>query len=443
MRKSTALPILAFFLPSLAGAQILPEPPSVDTLPNGLRLVTVRWPSPGIVAYFTLVRVGSRDEVEPGKSGFAHLFEHMMFRGTERYPSERYERIIQEMGADNNAFTTSDFTLYTVTTPGQSLPRLVELEADRFAHLSYSEQAFQTETRAVLGEYNKSASSPDLQMWEALSELAFTRHTYGHTTMGYLRDIQRMPGSYSFSVQFLRRYYTPDNCTIFAVGDVDRDELLRLVSERYAGWTGRRDTPQIPLEPEQAEERSRHLSWQSATPPKILMGYRVPPFSTANVDTAALRVLYELAFGPSSDLYQRLVVAEQKLLSLGENGMDLNRDPGLLVVDAELREGTRFDEITGAVTEELSRIAAGQIPAARIEEVKSHVRYGMQLDLETPDDVAVLLAYYAAMDGDVLAVDRFMTQLGEVGPADVARVAREYLTPTRRTTVTLATGVTR
>jgi zinc protease len=449
MRKhrllAALLPILAavWLTPASADDQpVLPVPPMVDSLPNGLRVVTVPWPSPGIVSYYTLVRVGSRDEVERGKTGFAHLFEHMMFRGTERFPAPVYERRIQDMGADNNAFTTNDFTLYQVTAPKDGLAQIVELEADRFQRLSYGEAAFQTETRAVLGEYHKSASNPSLPMWEAVTDLAFTRHPYGHTTLGLLGDIERMQSHYGFSRQFLGRYYTPDNCVVFAVGDVDRAEVLRLVTEHYASWSGRRDVPAIPVEPDQTEPRSRHLTWPSATSPRMYVGYRIPGFSTASRDSAALRILYELAFGPASDLYQRLVVQEQRLLSFADNGFDLLRDPGLLLVDAELREGTTFDEITAAVTSELARIAGGHVPAARVDDVRSHVHYRLQVDLETPDDVAVLLAQYTAMTGDLGTLDAFVARLGEVTAEDVARVAREMLTPARRTVVTLATGAT-
>src|SRR5688500_8261494 len=116
------------------------KPPQRSLLPNGLTVITLPWPSPGIVAYYTLVRVGSRDEVEKGHSGFAHLFEHMMFRGTKRFPQDVYEQHIQDLGADNNAYTTQDFTLYTVTGPRVALAEIVELEADRFQNLAYDEQ---------------------------------------------------------------------------------------------------------------------------------------------------------------------------------------------------------------------------------------------------------------------------------------------------------------
>ena len=228
------------------------QAPTTERLRNGLTVVSVPWNTPGIVAYFTLVRVGSRDEVEPGHSGFAHLFEHMMFRGTERVPGDVYEQRIQSFGADNNAYTTRDYTLYTVTAPASTLPDLVELEAERFQRLSYSEDVFRTETGAVQGEYAKGASNPFLPMWEALSELAYTRHTYGHTTLGYLRDICAMPEMYNYSRRFFRRFYTPDNTTIIAVGDVEHTALRRLVNQHYGRWRGRRANPRVPVEPEPA-----------------------------------------------------------------------------------------------------------------------------------------------------------------------------------------------
>lgn len=118
-----------------AATSVLPHAPTVERLPNGLTVMSVPWDTPGIVAYYTVMRVGSRDEVEPGHSGFAHLFEHMMFRGTERFPEDVYERTIQSFGADNNAYTSNDYTCYHVTAPSSALARIVELEADRFPRL--------------------------------------------------------------------------------------------------------------------------------------------------------------------------------------------------------------------------------------------------------------------------------------------------------------------
>jgi zinc protease len=441
--------------------------PEITRLPNGLTVVTVRRDTPGILAYYTLVRVGSRDEVEPGHSGFAHLFEHMMFRGTERFPEEVYERTIQSLGADNNAYTTNDFTCYTVTGPASALPRLVELEADRFQHLRYDEAQFRTETGAVLGEYNKSASSPDLRLEETLAEMAFTQHTYGHTTLGYLRDVQAMPEYFDYSQAFFRRFYTPDAATVIVAGDVEHAQLVALVTAQYGGWRGRRDRPRMPVEPEPRAGATRFIPWDGASPPRVMVGYRTPAFdggftgtsrrdvtarAAALRETAALQIVHALAFSTSSPLYQRLVVEERKLLELRSYaGNSLSLDPGLFVIDATLPEpaassapasaaerDAMFALPVNAIQQALAEIAGGRTPAERVREVQSRLRYARILELETPDDVANLVAQTIAVGGDLARLDAYLEALAAVTPEDVARVAGRYLVEGRRFVVTLA-----
>ena len=182
--------------------QAFPFPVKEKTLPNGLRVYVVPYDSPGLVAYYSIVRTGSRNEIEPGKSGFAHFFEHMMFHGTERYSLDAYNAAIKQMGADSNAFTSDDLTVYHILANKAALTKIVEIESDRFQHLIYKEPEFQKEARAVLGEYNKSSSSPFLKLEETLQNTAFTKHTYKHTTIGFLEDIKDMPNQYAYSKVF-------------------------------------------------------------------------------------------------------------------------------------------------------------------------------------------------------------------------------------------------
>jgi zinc protease len=425
-----------------------PAAPQVTRLDNGLGIVTIPWSSPGIIAYFTLVRVGSRDEVEKGHSGFAHLFEHMMFRGSERFPEKVYEERIQGFGADNNAHTTQDFTLYTITAPKSALRELVEIEADRFQHLKFDEKVFRTETGAVLGEYNKSASSPFLKMWETLSELAFTQHTYGHTTIGYLADIKAMPDKYAYAQAFFRRFYTPDDSTIIVAGDVRHEDVVALVKTYYAGWQGKRDQPAVPVEPEPTQGNQRHIDWDGSSPPQMMVGYRTPAFEKqtpeANknaplLDTAALEVMHALLFDASAPLYQRLVVDEQKVLELSSWPSNWSRDPGLFVWHAELKPETQFGDVEQTVQSAIDELAQGHMDAARVEEVRSHLRYGLTMDVETANDAADTLAQFIAAGGSIEALPRYLEALSAVTAQDVARVASTYLTPVRRFTVTLAT----
>jgi zinc protease len=422
------------------------QPLSVTRLPNGLTVVTVPWSSPGIIAYYTLVRVGARDEVERGHSGFAHLFEHMMFRGTARLSEDQYEERIQSFGADNNAYTTQDFTLYTVSAPRSALPEIVDIEADRFQNLAYDERAFRTETGAVLGEYNKSASSPFLKLWEVLSEMAYSQHTYGHTTIGYLADIQAMPDKYEYSRAFFKRFYTPDNTTILVAGDVQHAELLELVNKHYGAWKGLRDQPKVPLEPEPQKGARRHLEWDGMTAPELLIGYRATPFvqgaqpeqrAASLRQTAALEVVHALLFDDSSPLYQRLVVTQQKLLDLESWGSNWSRDPGLFVVSAKLKEQTSFDEVEAAIQQAIDALARGDVDSARVDAVRSHLRYGLTMGVETASDAADTLAQFIAVTGTVDGLRDYLAALAQVGVADVAQVAARYLTPERRFSLTL------
>ncbi|MBI5501570.1 MAG: insulinase family protein [Deltaproteobacteria bacterium] len=420
-----------------AAAQILPHPATVDRLPNGLTVVTAPFDSPGIVAVYIVVRVGSRNEVEAGRTGFAHFFEHMMFRGTERFPAEQYERLVQSLGADNNANTSSDRTCYTTVLPAAALPTLIDVEADRFQNLSYSVEGFQTEAHAIHGEYLTAISDPGLKMEETLLSMAFTTHTYGHTVIGWLEDIDRMPEGYDFSLEFFHRFYTPDNTFIVVAGDVDRDALLALVTEKFGGWERRLDAPEVPAEPEQLEPRSRHVDWTGPAPRRMFAAWKAPAFSAATVDSAAIDVASELIFGETGALYRRLVVEEQKLLTLDRWGT-MDRDPTLLVLDAKLAGSFSFDDAVADFQGAIDAAAAGEVDAAHVEEVKSNVRYGLPMALETPAQVAGLLAQVISATGDPLALDAYVERIGEVTPADVSRVAGTWLAAAHRNVVTLA-----
>ena len=425
--------------------------PQSTRLPNGLEVVSVRWNTPGIVAYYTLVRVGSRDEVEPGHSGFAHLFEHMMFRGTRTMPNREYDRRILSFGADNNAFTTRDFTLYTTTAPSTVLDELMQVEADRFQNLHYDEGAFRTETGAVQGEYAKAVSNPRMAMWEALSEISFPRHTYGHTTLGYLRDICLMPTRFEYSRRFFRRFYTPDNSTLIVVGDVDHDALVASARRHYGRWRGRRARVRVPAAAEPTPQ-SRHIPWDGATPAQMYVAYRAPSFDGGHArgasreaalrETAALEVVKGLAFAESSPLYQRLVVRDQSLLRLAADEGSFTRDPGLFIATAVLAPPSRdFDAALEAIQGELERIAGGEVDAERFEAVRSNQRYRLLGSLQTPDDVANLLGRTIALSGTVAALDEYLEALAAVTPQDVSRAASTYLVPGRRSVVTLAARV--
>ena len=176
--------------------RLITFPTHVETLDNGLKTIVISMPGSGLVSYWSIVRTGSRDEFEPDHTGFAHFFEHMMFRGTERFPSDAYNQALTSIGASGNAFTTDDLTAYHISIPAEDLAMVMDLESDRFRNLAYSESDFRTEAGAVYGEYRKNITNPFFVIYEAMMGTAFDVHTYGHTTMGYEKDIAAMPTMY-------------------------------------------------------------------------------------------------------------------------------------------------------------------------------------------------------------------------------------------------------
>src|SRR6185503_16559395 len=179
--------------------KLFPYEYTIDDLPNGLRVVTVPTDYPNLIALYIVVGAGSRNEVEKNKSGYAHFFEHLMFRGSENYPPGSFDVVMKKAGASSNASTWDDKTIYHETFAKEDLDEVMRLEADRFQRLKFSEEQFKTEAGAVLGEYNKNSASPTFKMYEVLRETAFNSHTYSHTTMGYLNDIKDYPNQYEYA----------------------------------------------------------------------------------------------------------------------------------------------------------------------------------------------------------------------------------------------------
>jgi zinc protease len=427
--------------PARAQSDVFPFAVADHTLDNGLRVYAIPFDSPGLVAVYTVVRTGSRNEVEPGKSGFAHFFEHMMFRGTKRTPQDAYNDALKRMGADANAWTSQDQTVYHNVVGAQDLGRLLDLEADRFQNLSYSLADFQKEARAVLGEYRKGASNPHQKMYEVLQDRAFTRHSYKHTTIGFLRDIEAMPKQFSYSRKFFDRYYRPDNVILIVVGDVAPADVFALAKTHYGAWKRGPARPKVPVEPPQRAEVREALTWPSPTLPQLFMGFHVPAFGTDTVDHAALQVLQSLAFSERSPLYRRLVIDEQKAESLqAENPQ--NVDPFLFLISASIKDAADLGLVESAITDELTRIAAEGTDPKTLSEVISHMRYAFAGGLSTADDVASTAAWFASLTGDPRSANAWYAQLSRVTTADIQRVAQTYFTQQNRTVVTLVSSTT-
>lgn len=429
---------LAVCAPEKARASVLPFEITVETLDNGLHLVMVPYASPGLISYDTMVRVGSRDEVEKGVTGFAHFFEHMMFRGTKLYPPDTVQAYLKRTGADQNGFTTDDFTCYTFFGRSDELEELVKMEADRFQNLEYTEDAFKTESKAVLGEYNKSASSPFLPLEERIRELVFKKHSYGHTTLGYLKDIEDMPNQYAYSRSFFQRFYTPDNAYVIAVGDFDPKALTDMVKKHYSGWKSKRAETKVVLEPPQTKEVRGTVDYKSPTLPLLSMSWRTPTTKYGSPETAVLNVLFELLFGKTTALYTELVLEKQIVDSFHENSWN-HRDPFLFHAVARVKDPSAIKTIETRVDRAISDIAAGKLDKKFLEDVKSNVRYGVLLGLDSPDKIATALAFYSAATGEPDALQKMLESVEKVSSKDVQQFTIRYLKKPNRAVVLLAT----
>jgi zinc protease len=294
-----------------AADRIFPHPYHVRNLPNGLRVIVVPTDWPDIVSLQIPVQTGSRNEVEPGKSGFAHFFEHMMFRGTERFPADEYGRLLKNAGADQNAYTSDDLTNYHITFTKADLEMIIELEADRFQNLSYSEEVFRTEALAVKGEYLKNYANPVLKILEAMRAAHFTAHTYRHTTMGFFEDIEAMPDQIEYSRVFFDRWYRPEKTAIILVGDLEPEATFALVERHWGGWERGTYEADIPVEPAPRGPQHEHIKWDAPTPAWVVNGFRGPAFNADDKAMPAMELLAAVYFSPTSDLYQKLVVQER------------------------------------------------------------------------------------------------------------------------------------
>ncbi len=421
---------------AVRGADIFPYEVHETKLENGLKVVVIPFDSPGIVAYHTIVRTGSRDEVEAGHSGFAHFFEHMMFRGTERYSEDDYNDALKRMGADSNAFTSDDRTQYYIVGPSRELETMMDIESDRFRNLEYGEDVFRREALAVLGEYNKNISNPFLPMYERMRELAFDRHTYRHTTMGYLADIRAMPGYYDYSLSFFDRFYRPENCVLLIVGDAEPEATFEMAARYYGEWQPGYEAPSIEAETPQVEPEEATIEWPGPIRPHLMIGYHAPAFSDTTTATAGLDLLGQLLFSESADLYQKLVVEEQWVDFVNGSYSD-HRDPYLFTIYTRVKSEENVPKVLQAIEEHIAAAQAEPVDADRLERIKSHMRYQFALGLDSAASVAFTLSGYLSMTGDPESVNRVYAQYQAVTAADIQRIAGEVFQPERRTLVRL------
>jgi len=294
-----------------AEAGVFPFDVHSKTLENGLSVHVVPTDTPDVVACYTWMSVGSRNEVDDGRTGFAHFFEHLMFYGTASLGSEAREQAILQLGMEENAYTNSDETVYNGVLQASALERYLEIQADQFQNLHLTEAMVRKESGAVYGEFRKSQASPFRRLYGAIGATAFTEHTYGHSTLGHEADIAEMPTAHAYALAFFDRYYRPELANLVVVGDADPETVFAQVEKLYGTWQRGEIAPaEIPVEPPQEETRRVEVQWESPTATRIAMAWKVPAHRHDDPDSAHLQLVADLLFARVGRLKSRLIREE-------------------------------------------------------------------------------------------------------------------------------------
>jgi len=412
-------------------------PYHMETLDNGLKVIVVKTDYPDLVSLQIPMQTGSRNEIEPGKSGFAHFFEHMMFKGTKNFPAAEYSKMLKNAGVDGNAYTSDDLTNYHISFPKEHLEDMLMLEADRFQNLFYTESEFRTEALAVKGEYLKNSSSPFQKMFEGIRDAAFQKHTYKHTTMGFLRDIEEMPNQFEYSKTFFKRWYTPQFASVIVVGDVDVKKTVDWVKQYWGVWQRAENDVTIPAEPPQQKQIVQHLQFDKTPNTYITMAFRGPALDEEKKDKPALDLMSEAYFSQSSDLYKDLVIDRQLVQFIGAYFPD-RKDPQLLYIYTQLKDEKYANEVKQAIEKTLVRARTELIDEKRLNDIKNNLKYSFAKTLDSTDSIASTLASFVHFERDPEFLNRLYQTFSQVSAEDIKRYANAYFVDKNLTMMTMS-----
>lgn len=400
-------------------------------LANGLNVLLVEDHAAPVIAYHVWFRVGSRHE-RHGKTGLAHLFEHLMFNEVEGLPAGEFDRKMEEAGAESNASTWLDWTQYNEAIPKNQLGLVVKLEAARMARLVLREPQVTSEKEVVANE-RRYRVDDDVEgaVNELLWKTAFRTHAYHWPTIGWMSDIE------GFTVDdchdFYRTYYAPNNATLVVVGDVTEASLLSKVSAAY----GTIPASELPLEdvrpePPQVEERRVEID-QPTTTQKLAVGYKSP--GIGDFDHPALSLLSEVLFGGrASRVYKRLV-RDLELCSEVRAFLGPFRDPGLFEIFASARGEHTAEEILAVIDQELARVCDEPPSGEEIERARARLELGLVAGLETADGKASTIGFYETVLAEPAAAFTRLQGMARISASDLLRAARRYLVTSSRTVV--------
>src|SRR5438552_5466192 len=400
------------------------------TLTNGLRVLSVLDKLSPSVAINVWYHVGSKDDPDQ-RSGFAHLFEHIMFKSTKNMKAEMMDRLTEDVGGSNNAFTQDDVTVYYEVIPSNYVETLLWAEAERLAALTVDEENFKSERAVVQEEFRQSVlAPPNGRFFYVLDQKSFTAHPYKRPTIGSIEDLDA--ATVANVIEFHDTYYRPDNATLIIVGDFDQKQLDTWVDKYFAPIP----KPNLPLprvnvtEPPRVGEK-RFMEYAPNVPLKgVGFTYLVP--SQKSDDAAALTIAdIVLSQGRSSRLYQSLVYQQQLAQSVNANA-DLREDAGLFTLTAFVANGKKPEEVEASLRAEIKKLQETQVTAAELEKAKNQIVTSQLRQRETSLGKSQALGRAAVLLGDPNRVNTELNRLQAVTAADVQRVAKKYLTDDNR-----------
>ena len=437
-RRAAASAALALALTLAPATHAAVRPPRLDytmtTLDNGLKVVFLEDHSTPIVHLQIWYHVGSKNE-RPGRTGFAHFFEHMMFKGSKNVEPEGHPSYISSVGGQSNAYTTEDATVFWETVPAQYLPLVLWLEADRMASLKIDESAFKKEREVVKEERRmRIENQPYGRLQEIISDQSFTVHPYKHPVIGSMQDLDA--ASVNDVRDFWQTYYVPNNATAVLVGDFEPKEALRLVTQ-YLGRVPKSDKPvprDIPKEPAQTKEKrvTIHDDWPL---PAVVVAHHIT--YDGNPDSYPLHIASKiLSDGQSSRIYRKLVY-EKRIALAAFGGGNIIEDPNLFFAVAIVQPRHTTDEAANALIDELDRLRNEPVSAAELQQAKNQFARDYILSRETDQQKAEQLGHAVVIHNDVRTADGEFDIFQNTTAADVQRVAQTYFTPENRLVLTI------
>jgi zinc protease len=404
------------------------------TLANGLVVYTAQERSSPTVSIQVWYKVGSKDDPDR-RSGFAHLFEHLMFKSTKNMKDEMMDRLTEDVGGWNNASTSDDVTNYYEVVPSNYLETLVWAEADRMSSLNVNEKNFPSERDVVKEEFNSGVLAPPYgRLFYAIDKLSYSVHPYKRPTIGSKEDLDA--ATLEDVRAFHKTFYRPDNAVLIVVGDFEQQQLDGWV-DKYFGKIAKPSAsiPRVTVkEPERTTEKRFDERGPNVPLPAVAITYLAPPVS--NPDADALRVAESiLSNGESSRLYQSLVYSQQVAQEAFASA-NLRQDPGLFVLGAILASGKQPAEAERALLAELKRIQSEPVTKAELDKAVNQLVANAVRERETNSGKAFAIGQAAVIVGDAKRVNTDIERLQSVTAADVQRVMKKYFTDANRVVIT-------